>query len=78
MRKPKNKRLGSPRLYPESGAMRNVNVRLDRAAVKRLRRYGNGNLGAGIRKAAESRRYKKYNDLEEAIINVADAYVMEE
>ena len=78
MTKLSNRRTGRPALYPETGAMRAVNVRLDRAAVKRLRRLGDGNLSAGTRKAAESRRYKKYHQLEQAIIDVIEAYDLEE
>ena len=78
MTKLSNRRTGRPALYPETGAMRAVNVRLDRAAVKRLRRLGDGNLSAGIRKAAESRRYKKYHEIEQALVEVFEAYDLEE
>jgi len=65
-------------LYPETGRMRVVNVRLDAAAVKHLRRLGDGYLSAGIRKAAESHRYGKYQRLEDAVLAAVEAYDLDQ
>ena len=70
----KTGRKGRPPLHPERGPMRPVTVRLDHAEVKLARRLGDGNLSHGVRKAVESRRFKKFHDAHSAAIALMEAY----